>query len=615
MEKEEIKLIISNSPPFNKLGRAQIDKLIGISKIKEYKNGKIIYDQGDKPDFLYLLLKGRIMVSVSSENKDSEIEIIKRGTCFGIISLLTDEPHSVTTKSIETSFVMQVANEKFKAFLNRNPYLALDFSRTLSQRVKVRSKPKRIFQSKKIGIIGTSGAGKTTFMFNLAKEIEGQTKKDIICIQIIPSEQASPSEKSAGLFLDNFSESTFSDYIKKDRIDSLCVIADSSREFNSLLNSLSESYHFILYEIPHSFSGRDSENLIRPAQNLHYIIFPKKGVLRKTSSSIRNLIKKNPVNREKIKVILSEFPVEDQLSFIQKNNLLGHPIEAVLSSQDSSNYQATLRRLARQIGEVTIGVALGSGAAYGYAHIGVLKALTKANIPIDIICGSSMGAVIATLWAAGFSISDIERYSAKVGRRIGSFSLFGLSIPFKGIMKAKRLENIFKQIFKDLTFYDLKHTIKIVTFDFRRRKTVVLEEGFIYKALAASCAFPGIFEPVRLKKDILLDGGILNPLPTKILLQYDADKIIASNITLSQEQARSEYAKRDRFHIFDFIFGSIETMQQHFVKQAIELADVTIHTNLEGLGWTEFDKMKEFIARGNAAAQDKLTEIKKLTSL
>lgn len=133
--------------------------------------------------------------------------------------------------------------------------------------------------------------------------------------------------------------------------------------------------------------------------------------------------------------------------------------------------------------------------------------------------------------------------------------------------------------------------------------------------MAASCAFPWIFEPVRLKKDIFLDGGILNPLPTKILLQYGAHKIIASNITLSQEQARSEYAKRDKFHIFDFVFGSIETMQQHFVKQAIELADITIHSNLEGLGWTEFNKLNEFVARGQAATQDKLTEIKKLARL
>lgn len=613
MQREDLKLIISNNPPFNKLGEDEIDRLISISEIKQYKNSQVIYGQGEAPDFLYFLLKGRVMVSVSSRKGDSQIEILKRGTCFGMISLLTQEPHSVTTKSIETSFIMQVSDEKFKLFLNNNPYLALEFSRMLSQRVKVRSKPKRIFQSKKIGIIGTSGSGKTTFMFNLAKEIKDQTSKDVICIQIIPNQEASFSDKQKGLLLDNFSENKLADYIKKDKVDNLCLIADGSKRFLSLLNFLSESYHFILYEIPGSFLKLDIEKLIQPAQNVYYTLFPRKGVLKRASVFIRSLVRKNPLNKEKIKVILAEFPKGDRLSFIKKRTLLGHQIVAALPGCDSEDYRVILRRLARQIGEVTIGLALGSGAAYGYAHIGVLKALTRNEVPIDIICGSSMGAVIAALWAAGFSTSDIEAYSAQVGKRIGSFSLFGLSIPFRGIMKAKRLENTFKRIFKDLTFYDLKHTIKVVTFDFRKRKTVVLEEGLVYKALAASCAFPGIFEPVHLKKDILLDGGILNPLPTKVLLQYDAHKIIASNISLSQEQARSEYAKRSRFHIFDFIFGSIETMQQHFIQQAIELADVTIHSNLEGLGWTEFDRIDEFIKRGEAAVRTELEAIKQLT--
>jgi len=613
MQREDLKLIISNNRPFNKLGEDEIDRLISISEIKQYKNSQVIYGQGEAPDFLYFLLKGRVMVSVSGRKGDSCIEILKRGTCFGMISLLTQEPHSVTAKSIETSFIMQVSDEKFKLFLSNNPYLALEFSRMLSQRVKVRSKPKRIFQSKKIGIIGTSGSGKTTFMFNLAKEIKDQTDKEIICIQIIPNQEAAFSDKQRGLLLDNFSENKLSGYIKKDKVDNLCLIADGSKRFLSLLNFLSESYHFILYEIPGSFLKLDIEKLIQPAQNLYYILFPRRGVLKRASVFIRSLIRKNPLNKEKIEVILAEFPKTDRLSFIKKRTLLGHPIAAALPSCDSGDYRMILRRLARGIGEVTIGLALGSGAAYGYAHIGVLKVLIEGKMPIDIICGSSMGAVIAALWAAGFSISDIERYSAEVGRRIGSFSLFGLSIPFRGIMKSRRLENTFKRIFKDLTFYDLKHTIKVVTFDFRKRKTVVLEEGLIYKALAASCAFPGIFEPVRLKKDILLDGGILNPLPTKVLLQYDAHKIIASNISLSQEQARSEYAKKSRFHIFDFIFGSIETMQQHFIQKAIELADVTIHSNLEGLGWTEFDKIDKFIERGEAAAKTKLADIKELT--
>ncbi|MBU1112475.1 MAG: cyclic nucleotide-binding domain-containing protein, partial [Candidatus Omnitrophica bacterium] len=86
MENREVKLIVSNNPPFNKLNPEQIDKLISISEIKEYRNREVIYCQGDSPDSLYLLLKGRVAVSVSGDAKSSPIEILKRGTCFGLIS-------------------------------------------------------------------------------------------------------------------------------------------------------------------------------------------------------------------------------------------------------------------------------------------------------------------------------------------------------------------------------------------------------------------------------------------------------------------------------------------------------------------------------------------------
>ena len=135
--------------------------------------------------------------------------------------------------------------------------------------------------------------------------------------------------------------------------------------------------------------------------------------------------------------------------------------------------------------------------------------MEKNNIAIDIICGSSIGALVAALWAAGFDSEKIEKKAVEFGKKISSFSIMGFSFPFKGVMKAKRLEGICRGIFGDLTFHDLKHTLKIVAFDFLKRKTVVLQEGFLYKAVAASCAFPGIFEPVNFKKDILLDGGIL----------------------------------------------------------------------------------------------------------
>ena len=623
MDSKEINLIIGNSPPFNGLSPRQINKLIDISEVKEYKNEETIYKEGDPPSHLYFLIKGRVEACAKAGTKDRRIEVLKRGTCFGIISLLTDDPHSVTVKSIEISLILQVEDKAFKKFLEKNPYLALDFSRILSQRVKARSKPKKIFQSKKIGIMGSVLAGKTRYMFDLGVKIKEQTQKDVICIQIIPfgedkahfiPEVSLQDRKSEILSLKDFSEEVLTDHVINSDVDYLYIRAAVGDNFLPLLNLLSESYHFILYEIPHKFLEEHCDDFITPAHQVHFILFPKREELIKGASLIRELKVYNPLNQEKVKVIFTESFDQESLPFEKKRRLVNHPVYATLPSTSQESYPKALRRISREIGEVTLGLALGSGAAYGFSHIGVLKVLEENNINIDIICGSSMGAIIAALWATGFSVEEIEKLSNEFGRKIGKFSILGFTFPLKGIMKARRLENIFKGVFKNLTFYDLKHTLKIVAFDFLKRKPIVLSKGLLYKAVAASCAFPGIFEPINFKKSILLDGGILSPLPTKVLLNYDAHKIIASNISLSSEQARREYRKRDRFHIFDFIFGSIETMQQRFVEEAVKIADVVVHTNLEGLGWMEFEKISTFVRRGEIAAQEKIEEIKNLVS-
>lgn len=622
MDVNEVKLIITNSPPFNKLKKRHLNNLIDISQAKVYKNGDIIYSQGGPADYLYLLLKGRAMALTKTGIKDSEIEVLKRGTFFGIISLFTDDPHSVTVRSIETSYVLEIEKGEFKKFLNKNPALSLDFSRLLSQRVKSRYKPKRIFQSKKIAIFGNDTSGKSTYMLNLGAQLAKETRKDVICVQAISGKEESlimleglcPLEKCKDkiLLLKEFHEEAVTSCIIKGGIDCLFVQAQTGAGFSSLLNFLSEEYHFILYEVSDELLGESMSSFARPAHQIQLIIKPRLAQLKEANTLIRDLCSVTSENGEKIKVILAEFLEKRIIPSDKKKKILDLEIYATIPDYQKEDFPKAIRRIARQLGEVTLGLALGSGGAYGFSHIGVFEVLEKNNVDIDIICGSSAGALVASLWALGYDMQDAKRICTEFGKSIKIFSIGGISLPFKGLMKAKRLEDSFKRIFGYANFSDVKHTLKIVTFDFLKRKTVVIDKGPIYKAVAASCAFPGFFEPIKHEAGIFLDGGILNPLPTKVLLNFDAHRIIASNTALSTEQALREYRKRDKFHIFDFIFGSIGTMQQEFIQQSIKIADVVIHPNLEGLDWTEFDKVPEFVERGRAAAEERIEDIKKL---
>jgi len=107
MENKEAKFILANTPPFNKLPEDGIDDFLSICELRKYGHGEILYKDQDPPDYFYFLLRGRILAVKQDAKEELEIELLKRGTSFGIISLFNEEPHSVTTKSIEESLVLR----------------------------------------------------------------------------------------------------------------------------------------------------------------------------------------------------------------------------------------------------------------------------------------------------------------------------------------------------------------------------------------------------------------------------------------------------------------------------------------------------------------------------
>lgn len=616
MDIGEAKFILSNTQTFGKLDPVAIDELLSIAVIKEYKNGQIIYRQNDPPDYFYFILKGKVVALTHYEGKEIEIDLLKRGVSFGIISLFTAQNHSVTTKAIETSYILLVEKEKFKQFLDKYPAISLDFSRMLSQRVRAQQiRPKKIFQFRRIAILGFASSGKTTYLYNLCKKLKQITKRKVIGIEISLSDTFTLPyflrQEQKIFYTSELSREKIFENILKDEADYLLMKMNVRGRFEEVLNFLSEEYHFIVYEVPSSMI-ENFEEFIGVADYIDFILFSQLEELKRASVFIDELKTNYFFMKEKIRLIVNEFGSKDNLLYQEKTAILNQPIYATLPSYTNSDYDKAITRIARETAEVVVGLALGSGAAYGFSHIGVLKVLEKEGITVDIICGSSMGSVIASLWALGYEIQQIEDLAKEFGKLLRSFSFFGFSIPIKGLIRSKHLEGICKKIFGDKTFFDIKRTLKIVAFDFSKRQTTIIDAGPIYKAVAASCAIPGIFEPVKFKEEFLLDGGILNPLPTKVLLNYNANKIIAVNITPTKEEIYKDYKKRNRQGVFDFIFGSIETMQREFVNNALVLADVAIHPNFEGIGWMEFDRISEIIKRGEIAAEEKLEELKKI---
>jgi NTE family protein len=189
-------------------------------------------------------------------------------------------------------------------------------------------------------------------------------------------------------------------------------------------------------------------------------------------------------------------------------------------------------RLAREATGERIGIALGGGGARGFAHVGVLLALEEAGIPLDIIAGCSMGAVVAAGYATGRSaqqVNDDMRHFWK-GQRI-----FDFTIPYVSLLKGRIVARMALGAYGKSQFEQLPRKLYLIATDLISGREVVLEHGSVDQAVLASGAVPGVFPPVAIDKWLLVDGSVLNRVPVDILRRKGARVTISVDVTAERE--------------------------------------------------------------------------------
>jgi len=178
-----------------------------------------------------------------------------------------------------------------------------------------------------------------------------------------------------------------------------------------------------------------------------------------------------------------------------------------------------------------IGLVLGSGGARGYAHLGVLKALYEADIDIDLVVGTSFGAIVAAGYAAGRNIYELEKIALETGW-IKLLKMIDVAPP-KGIFAGNKLERFFSVLTQQKHFSELEIPLIVVATDIETGEEVLINKGPVSKAILASSAFPGIFAPVEIDNRWLVDGVLVNPLPIQTAFDMGADIVIAVDVSSS----------------------------------------------------------------------------------
>ncbi|HTY44487.1 MAG TPA: patatin-like phospholipase family protein [Patescibacteria group bacterium] len=657
--------LLAEIPLFAGLSAEERDSIRQRCSILEYKKDQVIYTEGSPASGFYFVILGRVLTyTTDAQGNRAILEYLHRGKYFGIISLLTGEPHSVTASALNDCLLLIIKKDDFEYLLKKIPALAIDLSQTLSRRIKNKHiHQKTIFESTIISVFSSySQSGKSIYAMNLALSLQKETRKSLLILDICPRDKIHSLPKRLGIARDYRvfdlchvpldTRKVIKDFTMKDwvGIELICFSyrpedESCAKRLVNVMGLLVNDYHYVIIDLPSSMD-RFVFSVLSQSDQIHLLSSPEAVYLKRTHNLIARLKSEFNFPEDKIKVIVNEYRSsrlshDQQMAILKCGIFATLPRIQVLSSDriiaehPDCEYSKVIRRIARESGDCLVGLVLGVGAAYGLCHIGVLKVIEEEDIPIDVICGASMGGLIAALWACGRSSQEILEITSEFRDPRFIWGLIDLAFPFTGFIKGRKLYNFLKKYFGSKTFHDVKLPLKIIASDIRRREPRMFDKGPLIDAIMASCSMPGVFRPYQFNQDLLIDGGVIHPLPTEPLFKMGVKRIIAVNVTPSKEDIVNQYDKlqeqisatykvirkdgwfgwrryfRDKFknNILDLIFSSVETMQAEVVQREAQLADIVLHPDIKDTHWLEWHRSREFARRGEEEARKNLERI------
>jgi NTE family protein len=281
---------------------------------------------------------------------------------------------------------------------------------------------------------------------------------------------------------------------------------------------------------------------------------------------------------------------------------------------------------------VKIGIALSGGGIRGIAHAGVLDALEKNNIKIDIIGGTSCGAIIASLYAMGYSPYHIyilfKRYAKKIAKMNSAPILSGIKniiwnkkISITGLRNGKNIEEIYNEYatrkgIKSIS--QIKMPIVIPTVDITESKEYIFTNNIpqnatnknqyitdisVGKAIRASSSFPAFFSPCRVEKHAFMDGGAMDNIPVREVKKQGADKVIAVKFDADQIDEES--------NIMDIVMKTIDIMGSKISEESLEMSDYILNVYTDKVGLLDVEKLDKCYKYGYDSVMNRIDDIKK----
>jgi NTE family protein/lysophospholipid hydrolase len=493
---------------FGDLDKATLRRIEDELEWVELRPGQALFEQGDPSDSMYLAVSGRLVGVRTSGRERRIVAEIGRGESIGEMGFFTDEPRSAGIYARRTSHLVRFLKPVFDRLSQDHPRAMLYISRLLIRRLKK-----------------TSGFVRETFEHS-----------NIVVLPLSPGVRA-------GAFTQRLVEalrvhgSTL--YVSAARLDGFVGVpgfaqtrSDSPLDLalEAGLDDRETGYRYAVYEC----DAGDTPWTRRCIERADRILLLGDAAAEPAVSPTEQAL----------------LGAQPDLTAARRTLVLMHPDTATLPAGtrhwlnprklDGHHHlrwdrDSDFARLARFLTGNAIGVVLGGGGARGFAHLGAIRALREAGIPIDLIGGTSMGALIAVQPALGWDDQTMLAVSRRSFVQRKPVSLRDYTVPVYSLVDASRLDRNLMASLGDTRIEDLWTGYFCVSSNLTRAEPMVHREGPVWKAIRASISLPGVFQPVVEGTDLLVDGGVLNNLPGDVMRQLGGGWVIAVDVSLDRD--------------------------------------------------------------------------------
>lgn len=575
---------------FDGIPAATIAPLLESLERRTFSPGSVVLARGDRPCEMYLIQSGTAAVLAADHaGNEHQVGLLGPGEVIGGVSVFTGEAITYAVRALpgDSLDVLVVGADDFERLVTAFPEIYRNLGRALAQRLR------------SVTILRDAGTP-PLLGYALACGVAWHTRAPVLHLVLCPHEPP-PDLARLGVWLDAAnlaSDASLPPALLSFEPGARTVLARPEGIFGprmlaGTIARLAAQFAHVLLQVPAEL----------PLPRLDARLLPIAG----------SYATAHEMRREDTACVVVAWDENGAGPRPDREGVLRVPPltpdeEAALAAgllPPTGHASQAIGWAARDLTGLKVGLALGAGGMRGYAHIGALRVLQRLGVPIDYVAGTSIGGVIASCVALGYSPEEMADALDEVGG-----SKFRVRLPTTSLLSSDGIRVGLQHRIHGVRIEDLNLPLALVATDLVEQQEVVFHKGVLWSAMMATTAIPGVFPPVQIGSRLLVDGGVLNPVPTRVVADMGADVVLAvklhSRPMLPDPTVEAEEASFGGRTVLQVLRGVLETMQRKIMVDTGASASVVIEPQLHGIPTTQmrnFAQGRRLIPHGEAAAE------------